>query len=333
MKRHSLVGAMDSLRDYVEDKYHINLGNIFIFATVGLLVYVFCCRSRNRRNRKRENQQRSGSGLYPDLNQETRRNSVLNYFGVDDIRLISDRFTSLEEVTEAIRKAGLESCNLIFGIDYTLSNLAQGQRSFGGRALHGLYPDLLNPYQQVISILGETIEPFDEDGIIPVFGFGDQSTRGTGVFPFRAEGYCTGFHDALQAYNQITPNVKLSGPTNFAPLIRRALEIVRQTKAYHILVIVADGQVTNEQATRHAIVEAAQYPLSIIMIGVGDGPWDMMKEFDDSIPQRRFDNFQFVDFNLAMRDARNPQAAFALAALMEIPDQFKAIKQLGLLEM
>ncbi|XP_023930422.1 copine family protein 1-like isoform X1 [Lingula anatina] len=333
MKRHSLVGAMDSLRDYVEDKYHINLGNIFIFATVGLLVYVFCCRSRNRRNRKRENQQRSGSGLYPDLNQETRRNSVLNYFGVDDIRLISDRFTSLEEVTEAIRKAGLESCNLIFGVDYTASNNIQGQRTFGGRCLHYMGPGAVNPYQQVISILGETIEPFDEDGIIPVFGFGDQSTRGTGVFPFRAEGYCTGFHDALQAYNQITPNVKLSGPTNFAPLIRRALEIVRQTKAYHILVIVADGQVTNEQATRHAIVEAAQYPLSIIMIGVGDGPWDMMKEFDDSIPQRRFDNFQFVDFNLAMRDARNPQAAFALAALMEIPDQFKAIKQLGLLEM
>ena len=48
-------------------------------------------------------------------------------------------------------------------------------------------------------------------------------------------------------------------------------------------------------------------------------PWDSMVEFDDKIPQRDFDNFQFVNFTEFKAKGRGHSAAFALAALMEVP--------------
>jgi len=244
---------------------------------------------------------------------------------------IHDDYKTIEEVQNALKIGGLEGCNLIIGIDYTKSNETSGAKSFGGKSLHTISEAVMNPYQQVISILGKTMEPFDEDGKIPAYGFGDIVTKANSVFPLIKERPCNGFQEVLNAYNEITPRIKLSGPTNFAPLIFEAINIVKSTKDFHLLVIVADGIVSSEKETVKAIVEASDYPLSIIMVGVGDGPFDQMENFDDNIPDRKFDNFQFVNFNEVVKGSTNPEASFALAALMEVPEQYQLVKKLGLL--
>ncbi|ONK60981.1 uncharacterized protein A4U43_C08F24750 [Asparagus officinalis] len=260
---------------------------------------------------------------------------------------IPDNYTSLEQVTAALRESGLESSNLIVGIDFTKSNEWTGKYSFNNQSLHTI-GDRPNPYEQAISIVGKTLAPFDEDNLIPCFGFGDATTHDKEVFSFHSDNSpCHGFEEVLACYRRIAPRLKLSGPTSFAPIVEAAVDIVERSGGqYHVLIIIADGQVTRsvdtdmgalspqEEKTINSIVTASSYPLSIILVGVGDGPWEDMKRFDDKIPARDFDNFQFVNFTAIMAKDANPaekEAAFALAALMEIPVQYKATRELGLL--
>ncbi|KAK7387542.1 hypothetical protein VNO78_28425 [Psophocarpus tetragonolobus] len=260
---------------------------------------------------------------------------------------IADNYRSLDEVTAALANAGLESSNLIVGIDFTKSNEWTGKRSFNRKSLHDIGSGQ-NPYEQAISIIGKTLSAFDEDNLIPCFGFGDASTHDQDVFSFYSEErFCNGFEEVLTRYRQIIPYLKLAGPTSFAPIIEMAMTIVEQSGGqYHVLLIIADGQVTRSIDTQHgnlspqekntidAIVKASEYPLSIVLVGVGDGPWDMMREFDDNIPSRAFDNFQFVNFTEIMTrnvDSTRKETDFALSALMEIPSQYKATIELGIL--
>jgi len=253
---------------------------------------------------------------------------------------IKDQYKTYEELEKGLREAGLEACQLIVGIDFTRSNTWQGgtvnnQTYYEKDNLHSRHP-YPNPYQHVLQIMCKSLANFDNDGLIPAYGFGDTRTTDRSVFSFYANEYgqdmpCLRLEGVLERYNQIitdiaSEHIKMSGPTSFAPLIYRAIEIVKQTKEYHILLIVCDGAVDKEAVTIEAIVEASKYPLSIICIGVGRGPWDVMEKFDDNIPERDFDNFQFVNFHEVMTRCESEETNFAHKALMEIPDQFEYIR-------
>eukprot|EP00775_Hariotina_reticulata_P010568 gene10568-10728_t len=262
-------------------------------------------------------------------------------------KTIVDSFTTLDQVTAALRQEGLESSNLIVAVDFTKSNEWTGKYSFGGRSLHHL-GQARNPYEEVITAIGKTLSSFDDDQLVPAYGFGDVSCQDQDVFSFNVGDVpCPGLDAVLTRYRQLCPHVRLAGPTSFAPAIRRACKVVADSGGqFHILLLVADGQVTRssdlppdassvqEADTIKALVAASSLPLSIVMVGVGDGPWDVMKQFDDKLPQRTFDNFQFVNYTEIMSrfppNSNRVEPAFALAALMEIPEQYKGSGDHGL---
>ncbi|XP_039807119.1 E3 ubiquitin-protein ligase RGLG1-like isoform X2 [Panicum virgatum] len=203
-------------------------------------------------------------------------------------------YGTLDQVKEKLQQVGLESSNLIIGVDFTKSNEWTGKHCFDGRSLHHL-GDAPNPYEQAIGIIGRTLSAYDEDNRIPCFGFGDTTTHDRNVFNFYRDGRaCNGVSEALQRYREIAPHVRLSGPTSLAPIIETATRIVEASRhQYHILLIIADGQVPTragahsasyptearsmnylEERTLQALIRASNFPLSIVLVGVGDVPWD-----------------------------------------------------------
>eukprot|EP01026_Neomeris_dumetosa_P068695 TRINITY_DN6741_c0_g2_i1.p1 TRINITY_DN6741_c0_g2~~TRINITY_DN6741_c0_g2_i1.p1 ORF type:complete len:470 (-),score=61.00 TRINITY_DN6741_c0_g2_i1:234-1643(-) len=247
------------------------------------------------------------------------------------------RFQSLSQIQQELIQIGMDNLNMVIGVDFTKSNAWTGKHSFGGQNLHSIIPDGLNPYEQAISIIAKTLPDFDEEPKIPCYGFGDVTTHDKSVFCFNQDDQpCIGLEGVLARYRSIVPNLQMSGPTSYGPIIRQAIRrVIESGYEYHLLLILADGQVTGrpdesdgqlsqqEQDTISAVVEASNYPLSIVVIGIGDGPWEHMSLIDDQISRRKFDNLHFVNFTAIMGRGKpgRREANFALMALMEIPEQ------------
>jgi E3 ubiquitin-protein ligase RGLG len=268
---------------------------------------------------------------------------------------IPDRFARLADVQAALRRRGLAACALVVAVDFTQSNTWTGKRAFAGRCLHALdapgpgpgAAPAVNPYERALRVISRALAPFDDDGRIPCYGFGDSRTRDERVFSFFDGGApAAGGADLVRRYRQLAPAVALAGPTSFAPAIRAAAAAARAAgNALHLLLLLADGQLTRgsetprgalsaqEAATVAALVDASHTAaLAVVLVGLGDGPWDMMRAFDDALPARGFDNFHFVEME-AVRGGPGEawDAAFALACLQELPEAHAQCAERGLL--
>lgn len=226
--------------------------------------------------------------------------------------------------------------NLTIAIDYTSSN----GLIVNNNSLHYLSSETKNEYEQALEKIGRILSEYDDDKKYSVFGFGgepewlDSVSHCFALNSFQDNPYIKGFENVLQIYKRTLPDIKLSGPTKFRPLLERQLELCRNSDEnnYHILLILTDGVAHDLQETVDLLVCASREALSVIFIGIGPEHFLDLKKLDSDIKmlessrgsKSQRDIVQFVSF----REFEGDIEGFAREALMEIPTQMMQYMEL-----
>ena len=227
-------------------------------------------------------------------------------------------------------RGGLE-INLFIAVDFTASNGAPSNPN----SLHRNIPGQENPYQRALRSSISVLQHYDFDQLFPAFGFGAKMPNGMVSHCFPLNGNfqnpnCAGIDGVMKAYSEALNNITFYGPTVFAPTIRVALQAAQSQAesgdGYTILLLLTDGVLNDEQNTIDAIVEASDFPLSIVIVGVGNADFSAMEVLDaDEEPLVHSvtgrvgrDIVQFIPFN---NFKNKPDMFISKALLEEIPFQ------------
>ena len=219
---------------------------------------------------------------------------------------------------------------LSIGIDFTRSN---GEIN-NPNSLHRIIPGSFNDYEQAIKSCGFIMAFYDYDQLFPVYGFGaiinNNSKNANMCFNvnFQQKPEVHTIDNVIEEYHNCLSKILLYGPTEFAPIIRKEIEIINTEQnplIYHVLMILTDGVIDDFQQTVDTIIEASFLPFSLIIIGIGSADFGKMVDLDgDKVPlisssgiRRLRDVVQFVPFN----DYRNNTEELTKQVLEEIPTQ------------
>jgi len=209
-----------------------------------------------------------------------------------------------------------------------------------------------NQYTMAIRAVGDIIQEYDDDKMFPGLGFGAKVPPNNNavnhefflnldpVNPGGGNPFCNGVDGILRGYSNALGLVELNGPTNFAPVINHVARFAEQATRdqnlrgtlYYVLLIITDGEITDMDETKRAIVSASNLPMSIIIVGVGENrDFSSMEELDGDDGRLKSptgvaatrDIVQFVEFSAFFRkeSRRFDREALAQQVLAEIPHQ------------
>jgi hypothetical protein len=182
---------------------------------------------------------------------------------------------------------------------------------------------------------------YDTDKMIPTYGFGGvpsfqpprlNSPQVSHFFPCSgdwASAEVYGVDGVFEVYNYAIHNVRLSGPTYFAPLLQECFKFTQdQYKIdpynYSVLLILTDGWIHDMDLTKDWLVRMSGFPISVIIVGIGNEDFSKMEALDSdgellsaSCGMAQRDIVQFVPFNKFNGDP----GLLAAEVLREVPGQ------------
>ena len=183
--------------------------------------------------------------------------------------------------------------NMALAIDFTASN----------GPLHDLDPMKIkkNDYELAISEVGQILQPYSYKQQFTAFGFGgiphfllkgDRDEVNINCFNLNTDKSTINTMTALVAsYRKAIEGTTLWGPTLFSPLLYEMesyMVAMEKYQMYHCLLILTDGSINDLRETVDLIVKLTAYPLSIIIVGIGDGDFSAMETLDS-------DEYDLVD--------------------------------------
>ena len=223
-------------------------------------------------------------------------------------------------------KAGIQ-IGLLIAIDFSESN---GDPN-NGDSLHYIDDVHPNQYERAIYTCGHMIAYYDYNQLFPAFGFGaDIDDNSTPLFNlnFEKEPDIKLIQGVIEAYHKAVHKIKFSGQALFAPIIQKVNKMIKKdinNFKYNILMILTNGKIDDINETIDELVESSFLPLSVVIIGVGNANFSLMKRLDADInplinskgEETSRDLVQFVPF---LKFEKNPEKLLD-EVLAEIPRQ------------
>ena len=170
--------------------------------------------------------------------------------------------------------------DLSIAIDFTGSN----GNPENDDSLHKIKDGFINNYEKTIRENNKIISIYNKKDKYDVYGFG---AKINGQFKEffnlnRAEDpSIEGIENIILQYKKAVKDIEFSVGTHFAPIIKevkRKLELNKDKNLnYNILLIITDGYMDDIKETIDSIIEVSKYPISIIIIGIGEDVTTDMK--------------------------------------------------------
>lgn len=241
---------------------------------------------------------------------------------------ITNSYTFLDYI-----RAGVE-INCVFAVDMSSTN-------GNPRDPNSLqYNSRSTPNEYVVALreIGAVLDQYDTDKRFPAYGFSACLPLDYRYMSYcfalsgnASKPLCDGIEGVISKYYDSLDYVAPHQPCHMNPVIQHVVtECSRKDRenkhtAYTVLLLITDGDYQDQKRVADTICAAADLPLSIVIVGVGNSDFPLLDELDgddvrlcnsEGVPAAR-DIVQVVHFH----KHRHSPAALARETLAEIPSQ------------